>query len=164
MTVTTFCVARGYAQMSAGLISFTKSLLCPPVTVEGLAVSAVDPLTGFEIPNQTIPIKMVKRECWLGRCRHCGWDNRFKSFPLLPVTIKDGDTESEVFVRACPREARLDLNTTYHQFLKMERGTGKDGKPYTQPEWCPVVVNRRLFYYRLHEFVQKFLPHYYKVL
>ena len=153
-----------WLQMSAGLIPFVERLLCPPVAVKGLAVAAVDPLTGFEIPNETTPIKLVKRECWLGRCPHCGWNNRFKTFPLLPVTIKDGDVESEVFVRACPREARLDLNTTYHQFIKMERGTGRDGQPYTQPEWCPVVVNRRLFYYRLHEFMQDFLPHYYKVL
>ena len=153
-----------WLKMSAGLVAFTKHILCPAVEVPGLFVNAVDPTTGFEIPGQRVPVKMVKRRCWLGLCPHCGWDNRFASFPLLPVTIKDGDTEREVFVRACPREARLDVNTTYHQFQKMERGTGKDGKPYTQPEWCPVVASRREFYYRLYEFMKTFLPHYYKVL
>lgn len=153
-----------WRKMSAGLTQFTQSLLCPPVTIDGISVNAIDPLTGMEIPGDQIPLKMIKRECWLGLCPHCGWDVRFKNFPRLPVKIGEGDDETEVFVRACPREARTDLNTTYHQFMKMERGTGKDGKPYTQPEWCPVVASRRLFYYRLYEFMQDFLPHYYKVL
>ena len=153
-----------WLRMSAGLIPFIKSILCPTVPVEGLFVNEVDPRTGFEIPGHKIPVKMIQRQCWLGNCPKCGWDNRFANFPLLPVTIKEDDsTEREVFVRCCPREARLDLNTTFHQFQKMERGTGKDGKPYTQPEWCPVVTNRRVFYYRLYQFMQDFLPHYYKV-
>jgi hypothetical protein len=45
----------------------------------------------------------------------------------------------------------------------MERGKSEDGSPYTQPEWTPLVANRREFYYRLHEFMEDFLPHYYLV-
>ena len=154
-----------WLQMSNGVQSFAKSVLCPPVAVKGLFLAAVDPRTGLEIPGQQIPIKMIRRRCWLGNCPDCGWDNRFASFPSLPVILReDGDTEREVFVRACPLEARSDVNTTYHQFQKMERGTGTDGKPYTQPEWCPVVSSRRVFYYRLYEFMKDFLPHYYTVL
>ena len=95
----------------------------------------------------------------------CGWDNRFHKFPLLPLTLKeDDDTTREVFVRACPKEARTDKYTTYHdEFRKMERGTGGDGKVYTQTEWTPVTCNRRMFYYQLVQFMNDFLPHYYKV-
>ena len=150
--------------MGKGLIEFTKSLLCPPVIIPGILVNDVDPLTGFEIPGSAKPLKLIRRECWLGQCDRCGWDNRFANFPLLPLTLKeDNDSERKVFVRACPVEASLDLKTTYHQFLKMERGSAEDGSVYTQPEWTPVTVNRRTFYYRLYCFMQDFLPHYYKV-
>lgn len=152
-------------KMSAGVIVFTRSLLCPAVEVEGVFTSEIDPTTGFEIPGSRIPVKMVRRRCWLGLCPDCGWDKRFAKFPLLPLTIKEDEhSVREVFVRACPLEARLDLNTTYHEFQKMERGLTKDGKPYTQPEWVPVTANRREFYYRLYQFMEDFLPHYYKVL
>lgn len=153
-----------WLKMSGGLIPFTRHILCPAITVPGVFVSAIDPTTGLEIPGQQSPIKMIPKKCWLGLCSKCGWDNRFAQFPLLPLTLKeDGQPDREVFVRACPREARTDANTTYHQFLKMERGTTSDGKPYTQPEWTPVVADRRTFYYRLHQFMETFLPHYYKV-
>ena len=57
------------------------------------------------------------------------------------------------------------MNTTYHQFLQMERSSQKeDAASYTQPEWTPVVTSRREFYYRLYQFMETFLPHYYKVL
>ena len=156
-----------WQSMGAGLINFLRALLCPPVPVPGIFVVDVDPLTGFEIPGSRQPIKMIRRKCWLGKCEKCGWHNRFKDFPLLPLTIKeDDDSEQEVFVRACPQEATVDKTTTYHQFVKMERGSSKteEGKPYTQPEWTPITVNRREFYYRLYTFMEDFLPHYYKVL
>ena len=38
-----------------------------------------------------------------------------------------------------------------------------DGSAYTQPEWTPLVVTRREFYYRLLLFMEDFLPHYYLV-
>ena len=150
--------------MGKGLIEFTKKILCPPVKIPGIFVNSVDPLTGFEIPGSSTPLKLVPRKCWLGQCDRCGWDNRFAKFPLLPLSLKeDNDIERKVFVRACPVEATLDLKTTYHEFRKMERGTSEDGSLYTQPEWTPVTVNRRTFYYRLYCFMQDFLPHYYKV-
>ena len=121
--------------MSAGLLPFIGGMLCKPVPVPGVFLSAVDPLTGFEIPGSQTPVKMIPRDCWLGKCSKCGWDNRFKDFPLLPLNIvEDENTTREVFVRACPVEARLDLKTTYHEFVKMERGYGEDGANYTQPE------------------------------
>lgn len=152
--------------MSRGLIPFTKVMLCPSVTVPGVVVYSTDPFTGIEIPDDFVQIKMIRKECWYGECSKCGWDNRFANFPLLPLTIKEDDESSvEVSVRACPREARVDVLTTYHEFLKMERPSTKDdGSAYTQPEWTPVVANRRLFYYRLKGFMETFLPHYYKVL
>ena len=149
--------------MSGGLIPFLHAILCPPVPVPGLSVASVDPLTGLENGDVT-PVTMIRRECWLGKCDKCGWHNRFKNFPLLPLKIKeDDDAEHEVFVRACPCEATLERTTTYHEFVKMERSTSEDGKVYTQPEWTPIVVNRRLFYYRLCTFMEDFLPHYFKV-
>ena len=106
------------------LIEFTKKILCPPVKIPGIFVNSVDPLTGFEIPGSSTPLKLVPRKCWLGQCDRCGWDNRFAKFPLLPLSLKeDNDIERKVFVRACPVEATLDLKTTYHEFRKMERGT-----------------------------------------
>lgn len=150
-------------RMSGGLIPYLKYMLCPPVPIPGLSVASVDPLTGLET-SEVSPVTMIRRECWLGKCVKCGWNNRFKNFPLLPLTIEeDGNTEREVFVRACPVEATLDKTTTYHEFVKMERTTSEDGKTFTQPEWTPMVVNRRLFYYRLYTFMEDFLPHYYKV-
>ena len=147
--------------MSGGLVDFITSMLCPAVPVGDLTVMAVDPLTGLEIPGNVKPVMMIPQKCWLGTCTKCGWNNRFSNLPLLPVKIDD---DTEVFVRACPREARLDVNTTYHQFQNMERGLNEDGTSYTQPEWTPVVTSRREFYYRLFQFMENFLPHYYKVL
>ena len=153
-----------WMSMSGGLLPFLRKLLCPPQSIPGVFVNDVDPLTGFEIPGTSRPVKMIPRKCWLGKCHKCGWKNRFKKFPLLSLTIKEDDeTEREVFVRACPREARLDRNTTFHQFVKMERGKSEGESAYTQPEWTPLVVSRREFYYRLHEFMEDFLPHYYLV-
>lgn len=153
-----------WRSMSGGVLTFLQKMLCPPVAVPGVYVNAVDPLTGLEKPDEREPVMMIPRPCWLGKCSKCGWENRFKNFPLLSLTIaEDENSEREVTVRACPREARLDKNTTYHQFVKMERGTSADGSAYTQPEWTPVTVNRREFYYRLHTFMEDFLPHYFKV-
>ena len=151
--------------MSGGLLPFIRLMLCEPVPVPGVFLSSIDPLTGLEIAGSQTPVKMVPRDCWLGRCNKCGWDNRFKNFPLLPLTIdEDENTRREVFVRACPVEATLDQKTTYHEFVKMERGHGEDGAIYTQPEWSPITVTRRMFYYKLYQFMTDFLPHYYKVL
>ena len=153
-----------WKKMSSGLIPFLTHLLCPPVELPNIFVAAVDPNTGFEIPGENIPVKIIRRKCWLGECSECGWDKRFASFPLLPLTLEEDDnTTREVFVRACPREARLDAHTTYHEFRKMERGSCADGSPYLQPEWTPVTCTRRMFYYQLVEFMRDFLPHYYKV-
>ena len=150
--------------MSGGVIPFTHKLLCPPVPIPGVYVNAVDPNTGFEKTDESKPVMMIPKACWLGKCSKCGWHNRFSKFPLLPLTIKeDENTEYQVQVRACPREARLDKNTTYHQFIKMERAKNADGSAYTQPEWTPLTVNRREFYYRLMLFMEDFLPHYFKV-
>ena len=154
-----------WQKMSGGVIPFLSHLLCPAVEVPGLSVAAVDPLTGLEIPGESVPVQMIPHACWHGKCSKCGWNNRFKNFPLLPVTIQeDAQTERQVFVRACPREARLDRNTTYHEFRLMERGQTAEGKPYTQSEWTPITANRRVFYYQLVQFMNDFLPHYYKVL
>ena len=153
-----------WLNMSGGLVPFITNMLCPAVPVPGVYVRSVDPLTGLEIPGEVAPVKMIRKECWLGRCKDCGWNNRFANFPKLPVKVKeDDDTERTEFVHACPREARLDRNTTYHQFKMMERGLTKDGKPYTQSEWTPVTSDRRTFYYQLYSWMQNFLPHYYKV-
>ena len=150
--------------MSGGVVEFMKHILCDPVPVPGLFVSAVDPLSGLEIPEKVVPLTMIPRRCWMGECSKCGWNVRFAKFPLLPVTInEDDETQQQVFVRACPREACIDKTTTMHQFLKMERGTSQDGKPYVQPEWTPVVVSRREFFYRLYTFMEEFMPHYYTV-
>ena len=150
--------------MSGGILSFLKYMLCPAIAVPGVFVNAIDPLTGFEIPHEVAPVKMIRRECWLGQCSKCGWQNRFHKFPKLPLKIKeDSTTEREVYVRACPREARVDRTTTYHEFVQMERGLSREGDVYTQPEWTPITVDRRTFYYRLHQFMENFLPHYYKV-
>lgn len=153
-----------WQKMSGGLVPFITTMLCPAVSVPGLFVQSIDPLSGLEIPGERRPVKMIKRECWLGLCKKCGWDVRFAKFPLLPVTIKeDDDTVRQEHVRACPREARLDRDTTYHQFQMMERGQTKDGKPYRQSEWAPISSDRRTFYFRLYEWMTDFLPHYYKV-
>ena len=151
--------------MSGGLLTFTKTLLCPAVEVPGVITHAIDPFTGFEIPGDTKPVKMIPRRCWLGKCAKCGWNNRFKNFPRLKLQLdEDAETTREVFVRACPLEARLDINTTFHMFQNMERGTASDGtSSYTQPEWTPITVSRRKFYYRLYEFMIDFMAHYYKV-
>ena len=131
----------------------------------GLTTHVIDPYPGLEIPGETKPVKMIVSRCWLGQCSKCGWNNRFKSFPKLPVTIEeDADSTQHAFVRACPLEACLGAKTTFHRFQNMERGTAKDGESvYTQPEWTPVTVTRRTFYYRLYEFMEDFMPHYYKV-
>lgn len=153
-----------WMSMSGGLLPFLRKMLCPPVPVPGVFVNAVDPRTGFEKPDERKPVMMIPRDCWLGKCSKCGWHNRFSKFPLLSLKIKeDENTEREVTVRACPREARLDKTTTFHQFIKMERGESETGALYTQPEWTPSVVNRREFYYRLTTFMEDFLPHYYLV-
>ena len=153
-----------WKKMSAGLLPFLSTLLCPPVELPNVRIAAVDPNTGLEIPGESLPVKIIPRKCWLGECADCGWDKVFASFPLLPLTLEEDSTTSrEVFVRACPREARLDAHTTYHEFRKMERGSCVDGKPYVQPEWTPVTCTRRMFYYQLVEFMRDFLPHYYKV-
>ena len=154
-----------WQSMSRGLVSFTNALLCPAVPVPGVVLNTVDPLTGLEVEGDVAEIKMIPRACWYGQCSKCGWNNRFAKFPDLKLKIKEDDqTEREVSVRACPVEARLDMSTTYHEFLKMERGKNVDGSPYTQPEWTPVTASRRQFYYRLHGFMETFLPHYFKVL
>lgn len=153
-----------WLNMSGGLVPFISKMLCPAEPLPGVFVRSIDPNTGLEIPGELRPVKMIRKECWLGTCKDCGWDNRFAQFPLLPVTIEeDADTERQEFVRACPLEARLDRDTTYHQFQMMERGQTKDGKPYRQSEWSPIRSDRRTFYYRLYAWMQNFLPHYYKV-
>ena len=154
-----------WSKMSGGLLAFTRALLCAPVEIPGLRTHVIDPYTGLEIPGETKPVKMIARRCWLGKCDKCGWRNRFKSCPKLPVTIdEDADSSQQCYVRACPLEARLDAKTTFHMFQNMERGTANDGETvYTQPEWTPITVTRRVFYYRLHEFMEDFLQHYYKV-
>lgn len=159
------CLEGPWKTMSAGLQQFLTAILCPPVEVQNVWVSAVDPDTGLEIPGNRTAVKMIPRNCWLGKCTHCGWDNVFSNLPRLPVTIvEDLNATRQEFVRACPREAREDVYTTYHEFRKMERGTGSDGKPFVQPEWTPVTATRRMFYYQLTQFMRDFLPHYYKVL
>ena len=155
-----------WRKMSGGLISFLTHMLCPAVELPNVSIASVDVTTGLEIKGSDVPVKMIPRKCWLGECQKCGWNNRFHNFPLFPVTLKEDDeSEREVFVRACPREARNDKYTTYHEFRKMERGAvDADGKVYTQTEWTPVTCTRRMFYYQLVEFMRDFLPHYYKVL
>ena len=151
--------------MSAGLIPFLSHVLCKPVEIPHIRVNNYDPTTGLELADDNVPVMIVPKKCWLGECSHCGWDNRFAKFPLLPLKInEDEHTEREVFVRACPRVACLDKFTTYHEFRKMERGPGKDGQAYTQTEWTPITTNRRLFYYNLVQYMKTFLPHYFKVL
>ena len=153
-----------WRNMSGGVLAFIKYMLCPAIEVPGVFINAIDPLTGLEIPDEVAPVKMIRKECWLGQCSKCGWENRFHKFPKLAVKIQeDSTTERQVYVRACPREARVDRTTTYHEFVSMERGLSQDGGVYTQPTWTPITVDRRTFYYRLHQFMENFLPHYYKV-
>ena len=154
-----------WKKMSGGLIPFLRQMLCEPVAIPNVRVNNYDPTTGLELPDDSAPVMIIKKECWLGKCSKCGWENRFSKFPLLPLQLtEDGDTEREVFVRACPVAACTDKFTTYHEFRKMERGPGKDGQAYTQTEWTPITTNRRLFYYNLVEYMKTFLPHYFKVL
>ena len=154
-----------WAKMSGGLFPFLTHMLCPPVVIPNIILNNIDPITGLEIPGDNAEVTIIPKKCWLGECSKCGWDNRFSKFPLLPLTIKeDNDTERKVYVRACPVAACTDKFTTYHEFRKMERGFGEDGKPYIQPEWTPVTTNRRMFYYQLVQYMKVFLPHYFKVV
>lgn len=164
-TVSSACTACGgectkahdgpWRKMSEGLIPFTLNILCPAVEIPNVSVAAYDPTTGLEIPGSVIPVKIIQRKCWLGECTKCGWDQRFAKFPLLPLKIKEDDnSERQVFVRACPREAREDRWTTWHEFRMMERGHGEDGSTYNQPEWTPITGTRRMFYYQLTEFMK----------
>jgi len=155
-----------WLNFSKGLGEFVTSMFCPAVEIPGLCLPDINPNTGKEVDGTSRPFKMVQRRCWLGECKECGWDIRFKSMPLLPLEVPEEDGSARLeHVRCCPYEAKdLCSSTIWHEFRKVQRGFTKTGEPYFQSEWVPVEGSIRLFYYQLRQFYDIFCPHYYRVL